>query len=161
MTKYIIIALIILLLLSGGGFLWQKNKVLQVQNESLEKDKAALQIIVTAQEKNIVNQKILIKKQQFVADAASALLADINNFKDTKCIGEEHEKILSDVTIFFNSRGLLKADNTDSGETVLPAAGTPHAQRSGWQIKDVIENYLIIIGYSLKLENCVECYENY
>ena len=76
-------------------------------------------------------------------------------------MGEEHEKILSDVTYFFNSRGLLKADNSTAVKAVLPAAGTPGAQRSGWQIKDVIENYLIIIGYSLKLENCVECYENY
>ena len=72
--------------------------------------------------------------------------------------GENEEETISDITFYFNSGGLLTARSTEASGEVLSATNTTHI--TGWTVKQIVDNYLALADYALKLEKVVSCYES-
>lgn len=122
---------------------------------------AGLQGQVDDYKKNIAAAKKAQQAQQKIADDTARLLAEAKKITAACTLGGQDEKILSAYTYYFNSGGLRR--DADGGATVrgevLPETNTPHAAGSGWTMKNLAENYLIVIDYALQLERTVNCYE--
>ena len=172
--NYLIYALITAFVIVGGLYLWQRSTVIKQKAEinALTVTKAELEGQVADAKANIAAAKKSQKEQQKIANDAATLLAKVGNINPTKCLEAKDEKTISDITYFFNSRGLLTVDsNTKTGGEVLPTAGKTDTDGSapleaftskagpGWTTRQIVENYLRVIDYSLKLEKTVSCYE--
>ena len=152
-------ALAVLVIVIGGLYLWQRNTVVKQagQIDALTITNTDLAAQVADYKTNIVAAKKAQKEQQKITNDAAALMAAVNKIKETKCLEAKNEKTISGITYFFNSRGLLDAGSAKAGGEVLSGSNAPGAD--GWTIKQIVENYLVIIDYVLKLEKTLECYE--
>jgi hypothetical protein len=184
--KYLIYVLVAALVIIGGLYLWQRITVVKQKAEinTLTVTKAELEGQIADAKANVAAAKKSQKEQQKIANDAAILLAKVGNINPTKCLEAKDEKTISDITYFFNSRGLLIADSDPkAGGEVLPAAGKADADRPdplapirngglltgleasaskagpGWTTRQIVENYLTVIDYTLKLEKTVSCYE--
>jgi hypothetical protein len=151
--------LAVLVIVIGGLYLWQRNTVVKQvgQINALTVTNADLTAQIVDYKETIVKSKKTQAQHQKITNDAATLMVSVNKIKATKCIGENDEKTISDITYFFNSRGLLNAGSPKANGQVLPVSGT--SDISGWTVKQVIENYLVLIDYTLKLEKTVVCYE--
>lgn len=160
---YILLAAIAVLFVIAGiqyvRFLKADSKVSEQKKEiaSLNDKILTQNAIIESYKKTIVEAKEVQKKLQKQTDETAHQWAKLNELK-TKCILEaSDEKIISDFTYYFNSGGVRRESNPD-GE-ILPEAGSPDTDRPRWTLKQLAENYLNLIDYTLKLETTVECYE--
>lgn len=154
----------------SGLYLWQrgtlKDKEITITRQTaditaLNKTNADLQGQVSDYKKAIAVARKTQQEQQQIANNTVELQTQIVEVK-TKCTVEaQDEKTLSDITYFFNSRGLRSPSdsNTKTGREILPEASSAGAGRS-WTIKQLVTNYLVIIDYALQLERTVDCYES-
>ncbi len=173
------IALIVLALpvaAVGGLYLWQrstlKEKEIVITRQSadilaLNKERQDLQGQIEDYKTNLVAAKKAQAAQQRIQATTAGLKTEIIEIKTEVILEASDEKILSDITYYFNSRGLRR----DAGQTgnngaetvakILPQTGAPGPDRSHrWTVKQIVANYLDLIDYTLKLERTVECYEN-
>jgi hypothetical protein len=159
--NWLIIILLAASIIIGGMYLWQRVTVIKQKGEinMLTEAKKDLEGQVADYKKNVAAMKNLQKEQQKVADDAAKLMREVNKMKATKCLEAKDEKTISDVTNFFNSRGVRNTGDPKTDRKVLPQASAADADRPGWTTKQIIENYLQIIDYALKLENSMKCYE--
>ena len=158
--NWLIIISVVLAIAFSGLFLWQRTTIAK-QNDKigdLQVLTADLQGQIVDYKANIVALKKLQQQQQQVQNDTTVLLTEVNRMLETKCIGANDEKTFSDVTYFFNSRGLLTARSTEASGEVLPKPSSTNI--GGWTTKQVAENYLILIDYTLKLERTVSCYDS-
>jgi hypothetical protein len=165
--NWLIAGLLMMGIVVGGLYLWQKVEVKSLQITIAKQDgeisslnvvKVGLEGQVKDYQTNIANMKKLQSQHQKVEDDSIVLLEEINTMLDTKCIGGKDEETISDITFFFNSRGLLSAGSTKADGEVLPE--TDKTNFSGWSTRQLVENYLILVEYALKLEGTVACYES-
>ena len=160
--KYIIYILVALLVVVGGLYLWQRITVVQQasQIDALQAENAGLTGQVADYKAGIAAAKKAQAAQQRVADNMAILLLEAQAIENNCIIGGKDETTISDITYFFNSHGLLSAgDPRPSGE-VLSETDEADINRPRWTVRQVVENYGIIIEYVLKLERTVECYES-
>lgn len=160
LKNWLIIILLVIGIIASGLFLWQRITVVNQKNTigDLQILNANLEAQIADYKTNLAAMKKAQKAQQKITADAATLMSSVNKIKDTKCIGEKDEKTISDITYFFNSRGMLNAGSAKSGGEILPAPDAPGV--SGWTIKQIIQNYLILIDYILKYEKNMEtCYE--
>lgn len=158
--NWLIIILLVIGIAVSGLYLWQRVTVVNQKNTigDLQMLNASLEGQIKDYKANITAMKKVQKEQQKIANDAAVLMAAVNKFKDTKCIGEQDEETISDITYFFNSRGLLTARSTKTSGEVLPAPDAPGV--SGWTVKQMTVNFLILVDYILKYEKNTEtCYE--
>jgi len=157
--NWLIIILFVIGVAVSGLYLWQRITVVNQKNTigDLQVLNASLEGQITDYKANLEAIKKTQKEQQKITNDAATLMSAVNKLKETKCIGGKDEKIISDITYFFNSRGLLNASSSKSSGEVLPITSTTDI--SGWTIKQIIENYLVLIDYTLKIEKTVYCYE--
>lgn len=161
LKNWLIIVLLIIGIVASGLYLWQRITVVNQKNTigDLQMLNANLEGQIKDYKANIVTMKKVQKEQQKIANDAAMFMAIVNKFKDTKCIGEQDEKTISGITYFFNSRGLLDASSAKTSGEVLPA--TDPSGVTGWTVKQIVQNYLVLIDYVLKYEKNVEaCYES-
>jgi len=168
------IALIVMALLvasMGGLYLWQRSTL-----KAQEIIAAKMAATILAQDKEladargqIADYQVAIKsaqktqaEQHYIGSTTEVLRTEIRTIKAEFTLEASDEKILSDVTDYFNARGLRRDDAGDrdpeTGAEVLPGAGTPDPGRPHWTVRQIVENYLTLIDYTLKLERTVECY---
>ena len=159
--KYIIIALLALVILVGGYALWQRAEVKSVGLAKANEEKAALQTQVIQAQKNVVAaQKAQAVLQKTADSMAQELLAAQTS--DTKCvIGGNDEKILSDVTDYFNAHGVLPGpDSAKSNDKSVSSSRQAGAGKPNFTVGQVIQNYVKLVTYTVALENgTVFCYE--
>ena len=157
------LALIVLLIVSvvvGGLYLWQRNTVVKQKSEIslLKVSNESLQGQIEEYKKNILAMKKAQKEQQQIANDTARLLVGVNKMLESKCIGGKDEKGISDITYYFNSNGVLSAGSTEADGKAVPKADP--SRISGWTTKQLVENYLVMIDYALKLERSISCYES-
>jgi hypothetical protein len=160
LKNWLIIILLVIGIVASGLFLWQRITVVNQKNTigDLQVLNADLEAQIKDYKANLAVLKKIQKEQQKITNDAATLMAAVSKIKETKCIGEKDEKTISDITYFFNSRGLLDAGGTKTSGEVLPAADPSGV--TGWTVKQIVQNYLILIDYVLKYERNVEtCYE--
>ncbi len=155
----ILMILAVVVIIVSGLYLWQRNTVVKQagQINALTVTNVDLTGQISDYKSTILAAKKAQKEQQKITNDAASIMISVNKIKATKCIGEKDEKTISDITYFFNSRGLLDAGSTKADGEVLPVSNSTDV--SGWTIKQITENYLIVIDYVLKLEKTIECYE--
>lgn len=162
-TNWLLIALAAAVAYFGAGYLIQRTTIAKQQGtiNAQSAEIAGLKGQVEDYKKNIAAAKKAQQAQQKINDNTARLLADAKKISAACALGGEDEKILSAYTYYFNSGGLRL--DADGGATVrgkvLPKAGTPHAAGSGWTMRNLAENYLLVIDYVLQLEKTVDCYE--
>jgi|GEM_PF-5355266 hypothetical protein len=152
----LILSVIVLCLISGLAMwgLWQRNTIVkqaaQISNLTA--------IAKAAEEEKAANKK-LTKEKQALSSQNATLQRRIYAMSESKCIGEEDEKILTDVTDFFNNRGMLSTD-VETNKTVLPTTGTTDINKTHWTIKLFVENYNKLVKYALEWEKTYEtCFD--
>lgn len=155
----LLMVLTVVVVVVGFLYLWQRNTVVKQagQIDALTITNAGLNAQITEYQTTIANAKKTQAQQQKITNDAASLMASVNKIKETKCIRSEDEKIISNIVYFFNSRGLLKTGNPKSDGEVLPVTDTTDV--TGWTIKQVIANQLILTDYVLQLEKTRDCYE--
>lgn len=143
----------------GGLYLWQRSTVVKQagQIDALTITNTDLNGQIGDYKSTIAAAKKTQTQQQKITNDAASIMTSVNKIKATKCIGEKDEKTISGITYFFNSRGLLDAGDPKADGQVLPVTNSTDV--SGWTIKQIVENYLIVIDYTLKLEKTLDCYE--
>lgn len=161
LKNWLIIILLVIGIAVSGLYLWQRITVVNQKNTigDLQVLTADLQNQIVDYKSNIAKIKKLQKEQQQIANNTSSIQAQINKINPAKCIGgENEEETISDITYYFNSGGLLTARNTETSREILPTTDTTRV--SGWTIKQIIDNYLALADYALKLEKVNKCYES-
>lgn len=155
--KLILVAILVVALsVSVAVGMWYRMQVKEEQIKALKVEAEVYKARENAYQKNMTDIKEQRKKDQIVIARQNQLLNSVGTMNTTKCIGEEDEKIFSDITRYFNHADkLYKTGDTATAE-VLPSARASNA--SGWTIKMIANNYLMLIGYSLQQENCIECF---
>jgi len=166
----IIIVLALLIAAISGLYLWQrgaiKEKEITITKQAgdilaLQVAKKDLEGQVTDYKANIATMKKTQVQQQQITTDTAGLMIQAAKIETNVLLEAEDEKIISDATYYFN-HGVLRttgsSDSKTSGE-VLPAANAAGTDRPHWTIRQIIENYLIVIDYVLKLEKTVQCYE--
>lgn len=155
----LLMVLAVLVIVVGGLYLWQRNTVVKQagQIDALTITNKELSGQVVIYKKNIADMKKTQKEQQRIADETASLMAYVSQMKESKCLGVKDEKTLSDITFYFNSRGLLTASDNSADRKGMSEASS--ADITGWTIKQMTENQLILVDYILKLEKTVNCYE--
>jgi len=163
-------ALTALIVIIGGLYLWQrgaiKEKEITITKQAgdilaLQVAKKDLEGQVTDYKANIATMKKTQVQQQQITTDTAGLMIQAAKIETKVLLEAEDEKIISDATYYFN-HGMLRttgsSDSKTSGE-VLPASDASGSDRPHWTIRQIIENYLIVIDYILKLEKTVQCYE--
>lgn len=146
----------------GSAYLIQRTTIAKQAADIQTKDKsiADLNGQVKDYKANIAAAKKAHAAQQQIADETARLLAEANKITAACTLGGDDEKTLSVYTYYFNSGGLRVAgSDSKAGPKVLPAAGPARAGGSGWTLRQLAENYLIVIDYTLKMEKTIGCYE--
>lgn len=159
--NWLIIILLVIGIVASGLFLWQRITVVNQKNEigDLQVLTANIQNQIIDYKSNIAKIKKLQKEQQQIANNTSSIQAQINKLNPAKCIGgKNEEETISDITYYFNSGGLLTARSSEASGEVLPATDTTRV--TGWTVKQIVDNYLTLADYALKLERVVSCYES-
>jgi len=155
LTKIKLILLGILLLTLCGAImwgLWQRNTIVKQKNEI--SNLSAL-VVAAEQEKEAI--KKLTKERQLLANSNAVLKRRISAMTESRCIGEEDEEIITDITDYFNNHGVLSSGETD--KAVLSTARKTDTSEASWKVKMLVENYNVIIKYALDWEKTGECYE--
>ena len=160
LKNWLIVILLVIGIVVSGLYLWQRITVVNQKNTigDLQVLTADLQNQIIDYKANIADIKKLQQEQQQIANNTGTIQVQINKINPSKCIGGNDEKVISDITFYFNSNGLLIARSAETSREVLPTANKTHI--SGWTIKQLTENYLILVDYVLKLEKVINCYEN-
>ena len=160
-TNWLLIALGAVAAYFGTFYLIQRATIARQEGviTSQSAKIAGLQGQVADYKKNIAAAKKAQQAQQQIADDTARLLAEAKKISAACTLGGEDEKILSAYTYYFNSGGLRAATGDPAGGEVLPETGASHAAGSGWTLKNLAENYLLVIDYVLRLERTVQCYE--
>jgi len=155
-----LIALLVVSVMASGLYLWQRNTVIKQKSEIglLKVSNESLQGQIEDYKKNILAMKKAQKEQQQIANDTAQLLSDVNKMVESKCIGGKDEKSISDITYYFNSNGKLSSGSTEANGKAVSKADPSHI--SGWTTKQLVENYLVMIDYVLKLERSISCYES-
>lgn len=158
--NWLIIILLVIGIVASGLYLWQRITVVNQKNEigDLKVLSADLQNQIVDYKTNIANIKKLQQEQQQIANNSGTIQTQINKINPSKCIGESDEKTISSVTYFFNSSGLLSAISSEASREVLSTPDPTHL--GGWTVKQIVENYLTLADYAMKLEKVVSCYES-
>ena len=170
--KYLVYALLAVIEVSFlfGGIQYIRLKSQQTtiaKNEAtildLKKTNADLQGQVADYKKNIAAMKKAQREQQIIADNTATLLAQAQQITANCLIGGKDEKTIDGISLYFNNGGVLNGtgDSKTNGK-VLPASGAPdpgNPVKQRYSVKQIIENYLTVIDYTLKLEKTVNCYE--
>jgi hypothetical protein len=165
--KYIIIALAALLVIVSGLYLWQRITVVKqkCQIDSLTVANKDLQGQVADYKNNVLAAKLAQIEAQKIADETSGLLAEAQKINSTCVLGRDDEKVISDITSYFNVGGLLQPVSTGNSKTSgknVSKAGTSDINRPHWTIKQIAINYGLIAKYAVGLERVtVSCYENH
>jgi hypothetical protein len=169
----LLVALAALFIVIGGLYLWEKGEVANQKTTiakqaasilDLQKTNADLQGQVADYKANIVAMQRAQLKQQQIANNTAQLSAKVETIKTECVIGGDDEKTIDDVTNDFNNGGVFAPANsgTETGAKVLsasvaPNAGSPAKQR--YTVKQIVENYLAVINYTLQLEETIKCYQ--
>jgi cell division protein FtsB len=162
---YILLAVIVGLSIFGGT---QYVRVLHKQN-TIVSQKADIETLnVTVKDLNgqvseykaqVVKQKEVAVQQQAVENETARLREQINKIKSQCVLGVEDEKIIDDVTTYFNNGVQSRSGDSKTGGQVLPAASKADSVNPRWTIRQIVDNYIIVIDYSLKMEKTLNCYE--
>lgn len=157
--NWLIIILLVIGIVVSGLYLWQRITVVNQKNTigDLQVLTTDLQNQIIDYKANIADIKKLQQEQQQIANNTGTIQAQVNKINPSKCIGGNDEKVISDITFYFNSNGLLTARSAEASREVLPT--TNKTRISGWTVKQLTENYLILVDYVLKLEKVINCYE--
>ena len=159
--------LAVLVLVCGFLFLWQrvslkaKETTIATQKASIEalnKDKADLLGQVADYKAQVIKQKTVVLEHQTIENKTAALLAEINKIKSQCILGVEDEKIIDDVTSYFNSGMQSRGSDSKASGQVLPTTGKADVTNPRWSIRQIVDNYIIVIDYALKMEKTNQCY---
>lgn len=162
---YILLAVIVGLSIFGGI---QYVRVLHKQNTiiSQKADIETLNVTVkdlTSQVSDykvqVIKQKNVAIQQQKVENETAELRKQINKIKSQCVLGVEDEKIIDDVTTYFNSGMLSRNSNSEASGQVLSTTSEASSSNPRWTIRQIVDNYIIVIDYSLKMEKTLNCYE--
>lgn len=156
----ILTVLAALVVVIGGLYLWQRNTVVQQagQIDSLKVANAGLTSQVANYKAGIIAAKKAQAEQQKVADNMAKLLLEAQAIETNCILGGNDEKTISNITYFFNSHGLLSAGDSASGGKVLSQTGEASIDRPRWTVRQIVQNYGVVIDYVMRLEKTVECY---
>lgn len=163
----LILILAALILALGFLFLWQrisiKEKEITITEQKadikgLKESVADLQGQVADYKKQIEKQKAVAVSHQAIENETAKLRAEIQEIKSQCALGANDEKIIDDVTDYFNS-GVFKAGNSKADRKVLSTSGKANASNPRWSVRQIVDNYIVVIDYALKLEKTIDCYE--
>lgn len=110
-------------------YLWQRNTVVKQsgQIEALTKTNADLNAQIEDYKTVIVKIKKSQEEQQKIANNTASLMSKINKMNENKCLEVQDEKIISDVTHYFNTHGVLVPSDSKTSGKVLPPTNSPAA----------------------------------
>jgi len=174
----LLIAFALLFIVCGGLFLWERAEV-NAKNTTIAKQAAD----IVAKDKSIadLNGQIAdyqanlaaIKKaqaeQQVIANNTATLLAKANKITANCVIGGDDENTIDSITNDFNNAGgvLLPVQTAgggaETGATGVSKAGAPNTGnpvKQRYTVKQIVQNYLTLIDYTLQLEKTEACYES-
>ncbi|MEN6567814.1 MAG: hypothetical protein ABFC57_16145 [Veillonellales bacterium] len=167
--KNLAIALLgVLVLICGFLYLWQRVS-LKAKETTIATQKASIEALsvmvkdltgqVSEYKAQVVKQKAVAVQQQAVENETAKLREQINKIKSQCVLGVEDEKIVDDVTTYFNNGVRSRSSDPKIGRQVLPAASKADTFNPRWTIRQIVDNYIIVIDYSLKMEKTLNCYE--
>ena len=167
-TKNILILVLAgIVLVVGFLFLWQrisiKEKEITITGQkadiqALKESVKGLQGQIADYKKQIENQRAVAVSHQAIENDTAKLRAEIQKIKSQCTLGVNDEKIIDDITDYFNS-GMFKASNSKADRKVLPATGKTNSASPRWSVRQIVDNYILVIDYALKLEKTINCYE--
>jgi hypothetical protein len=170
----LLVALAALFIAAGGLFLWERGEVNAKDTTiakqagdilDLQKTNAGLQGQIADYQANLAAIKKAQVEQQAVANNTAALLAKANKITANCVIGGDDEKTIDSITNDFNNSGVLLPVQTTGGSPEAGAAGVSKANTPNtgntqrYTVKQIVQNYLTLIDYTLQLEKTVSCYE--
>lgn len=123
----LLIALAVISVVASFMYVWQRNTVVKQKGEikALTITNADLNAQIEDYKSAIVKIKKAQKEQQKIANDTASLKLEINRMKEKKCLEAQDEKIISDVTHFFNSHGVLMPGDSKTSGKVLPTTNPP------------------------------------
>jgi cell division protein FtsB len=168
---YILLAIIAALAILGGiqyvRVLHDKTTIAKQAASilDLQKTNTDLNGQVADYKANIVAMQKTQAAQQKIANNTATLSAQAQTITANCILGVDDEKKIDNISAYFNAGGVLDsiAGNPKADEKVLPKTGKAdagHPVRQRYSVKQIVENYLTVIDYTLQLEDTVKCYES-
>ncbi|MDD5292576.1 MAG: hypothetical protein PHY46_05310 [Candidatus Omnitrophica bacterium] len=163
----LILALAVLVILIGLLSLWQRVS-LKVKDNTITEQKASIAGLnvtnrdlaaqIADYKTQTIRQKALTAAQQAVENTTAYYKAEISKIKSQCVLGAEDEKIIDDVTLYFNNGVFSRGGDSKASGQILSTTGKADAYNPRWTIRQIVDNYIIVIDYALKMEKTIQCY---